>query len=98
MKNIYVTKSVIHGNGLFIKENLNEGDIIGVCHATYNNYWYVIHPYGTMYNHSSESNCIVKTVGDVNLLIANRDIYMDEELTVDYTKQKYLEQPRGDWI
>ena len=35
---------------------------------------------------------------DVNLLIAKRDIYEDEELTVDYIKQLYLEQPTGDWI
>ena len=98
MKNVYITKSVIHGNGLFIKEDLKEGDVVGVCHAAYNNNWYVIHPYGTMYNHSSEPNCIVKTEGDINLLIAKRYIYEDEELTVDYTKQLYLEQPTGEWI
>ena len=39
-----------------------------------------------------------KTENNINLLVANRDIYIDEELTVDYTKQLYLEQPMEDWI
>jgi len=98
MKNIYIEKSVIHGRGLFTANDLKEGDIIGVSHVTYDDVWYQVVPIGLFYNHSSEPNCIVKTKGDINLLIANKDIYKDEELTVDYTKQLYLEQPTGDWV
>ena len=98
MRNVYIEKSVIHGKGLFSAENLKEGDIIGVSHATYGKIWYQTVPIGLYYNHSSEPNCIVRVEDNINLLIANRDIYQDEELTVDYTKQLYLEQPTGDWI
>ena len=98
MKDVYIEKSSIHGNGLFTAEDLKEGDIVGVCHTAYNRYWYIVHPYGTMYNHSFNPNCIVKTEGNVNLFITKRDIKKDEELTVDYTKQLYLEQPKEDWI
>ena len=38
------------------------------------------------------------TDDNVNLVVANRDIEKNEELTVDYTKQLHLEQLRGDWI
>ena len=98
MKNLYVTKSVIHGNGLFTKENFKKDDIIGISHVLYDNIWHQVRPIGIFYNHSNNPNCTVKTENNINLLVANRDIYIDEELTVDYTKQLYLEQPMEDWI
>ena len=98
MKNIHIAKSVIHGRGLFTTNDLNEGDIIGVSHVVYDNIWYQVGPIGLFYNHSSDPNCIVKTEDNINLLVTNKDIYKDEELTVDYTKQLYLEQPTGEWI
>ena len=98
MRSVYIEKSVIHGRGLFTAEDLRGGDIVGVSHVVYNNIWYQVVPIGLFYNHSSDPNCIVKTEGDINLLVTNKDIYKDEELTVDYTKQLYLEQPTGDWV
>jgi len=98
MKNLYIDKSLIHGRGLFTAGNLNEGDIIGVSHVVYDNIWYQVVPIGLFYNHSLEPNCIVTTDNNVNLIVTNRDIDKDEELTVDYSKQLHLEQPTGDWI
>ena len=98
MKNIYIGTSKIHGRGLFTAENLNEGDIIGVSHVSYDRVWYQVLPIGIFYNHSLEPNCIVTTDNNVNLVVTNRDIDKDEELTVDYTKQLHLEQPKEDWI
>ena len=72
--------------------------MIGVSHVSYKRVWYQVHPIGIFYNHSNTPNCIVKIEDNVNLLVANRDIDKDEELTVDYTKQLYLEQPKEDWI
>ena len=98
MKNIYITKSVIHGRGLFTTDDLKGGDVVGVSHVLYDGAWYQVWPIGVFYNHSSDPNCTVKTEDNINLLVANKDIYKDEELTADYTKQLYLEQPTGDWI
>ena len=98
MKAIYVGESDIHGRGIFATDNLKEGDIVGVSHVTHDRIWYQVFPIGIFYNHSKTPNCVVKTEDNVNLLITNRDIEKDEELTVDYTKQLYLEQPTGDWI
>jgi SET domain-containing protein len=98
MKAIYVAKSNIHGRGVFSVNDLNQNDIIGVSHVSYERVWYQVHPIGIFYNHSNKPNCVVKTEDNVNLLVAIRDIKKDEELTVDYTKQLYLEQPQEDWI
>jgi len=98
MKNIYVSDSNIHGKGMFSVDGLKEGDIVGVSHVTYDRVWYQVFPIGIFYNHSKTPNCIVKIEDNVNLLVANGDIEKDEELTVDYTKQLHLEQPKEDWI
>jgi len=98
MKAIYVGVSEIHGRGVFTTENLSEDDVVGVSHVSYKRVWYQVFPIGIFYNHSLEPNCIVKIEDNVNLLVANRDIEKDEELTVDYTKQLHLEQPKEDWI
>ena len=98
MKNIYVGNSNIHDRGIFTTDGLKEGDVIGVSHVSYDRVWYQVFPIGIFYNHSLEPNCIVTTDNNVNLVVANRDIDKDEELTVDYTKQLHLEQPKEDWI
>ena len=98
MKNIYIGKSNIHGWGLFTTNNLKEGDIIGVSHVIYDRVWYQVHPIGIFYNHYNIPNCIVRTDNNVNLVIANRDIDKNKELTVDYREQPYLEQPKEDWV
>ena len=98
MKNIYVGNSNIHGKGLFTVDRLKEGDVVGVSHVSYDRVWYQVFPIGIFYNHSIKPNCIVRTDDNVNLVVANRDIEKDEELTVDYTKQLHLEQPKEDWI
>ena len=98
MKQIYIDKSNIHGNGVFTINNLKKGDVVGVSHVTHERVWYQVFPLGIFYNHSKNPNCIVKREGNLNLVISDDDIKANEELTADYTKQLYLEQPTGDWI
>ena len=98
MKNIYVGNSNIHGRGIFTTDGLKEGDMIGVSHVSYDRTWYQVFPIGIFYNHSIKPNCIIRPDGNVNLVVANRDIDKDEELTIDYTKQLYLEQPEEYWV
>ena len=97
MKLIYISSSNIEGDGIFTMENLKENDIIGVSHVIYDNIWYSVNPLGAYYNHSFDPNCRVETKDNVNLVLAKRDILVDEELIVDYTKQIYLEQPQEYW-
>ena len=97
MKKVYRDKSSIHGIGIFAGDDFKMGDTIGVSHVYYSRYWYNTKYYGD-YNHSEKSNCIVETtVSNLNLLIAYKDIKKGEELTADYRKQPYLEQPKEGW-
>ena len=98
MKLVYVSPSNIEGSGIFAMENFKEKDIIGVSHALYDDIWYTVYPLGVYYNHSFNPNCRVETKDNINLFLAKRDIIVDEELTIDYTKQLYLEQPEEYWI
>ena len=93
---VYHHKSHIHGIGVFTPMNLKIGDVIGVSHAQYDEFWYMTtHGY---YNHSENPNCIIETRDNINLIIAKVDIKRGEELTADYREQPYLEQPKEDWI
>ena len=93
---IYHHKSHIHGIGVFTPMNLKRGDTVGVSHAHYGGFWYMTtHGY---YNHSEKPNCIIRNKGNINLIIAKKDIEIEEELIVDYRLLPYLEQPKGDWI
>ena len=94
--NVKVSKSNISGVGLFTTKSLKEGDIIGISHINSKEGWQPRSPLGRYYNHSDAPNCVVKTVGTINLLKSNSLIPTNEELTVDYRKQPYLEQP-GEW-
>ena len=56
------------------------------------------------YNHSANPNCRVEVKnpetrvgGVVAVIVARHSIAPDEELTVDYTGQPWLEQPGEDW-
>ena len=93
---VYHSKSHIHGVGVFTPVDLKKGYIIGVSHARYDGFWYMTtHGY---YNHSESPNCVIETRDNINLIIANVDIMRGEEITVDYGKQSYLEQPKEDWV
>ena len=86
MKNLYVTKSVIHGNGLFTKENFKKDDIIGISHVLYDNIWHQVSPIGIFYNHSNNPNanwrhCELPMVFDFYSL---KDIKKGEEICTYY--------------
>ena len=93
---LYHAASEINGIGLFTPVDINEDQILGVSHAFYEGYWYMT-THGN-YNHSENPNCIIETKDNINIIIANKDIEGGEELTADYTKQPYLEQPKEDWV
>ena len=52
-----------------------------------------------LYNHSKDdANCVSVTSGDLKVLVTIREIQEGEEILVDYSKDKDLEQPQADWI
>ena len=50
-----------------------------------------------MYNHSKlNENSELKTIDRAKILVTLKDIKAGEEIFVDFTKDKDLEQPEGD--
>ena len=93
---VYHSKSNIHGIGVFINDDVEKGQTLGVSHASYNGIWYMTtHGY---YNHSENPNCRIEVEGNITIMIAKRKILHGEELTVDYRDQPFLEQPKKDWV
>ena len=51
-----------------------------------------------MYNHSKNANCASTTEGPYKFLVCVVDIKSGEELLIDFTKDKDLEQPQEGWL
>ena len=95
---VYQASSDIHGMGVFTPINLEADKFIGITHTFYKGMWYQVFPLGVFYNHSKNPNCVIEVDNNVLVLKTMGEIKRNEELTVDYTKQPYLEQPKGDWV
>lgn len=94
---VYQSTSDIHGLGIFTPMDMDGGKFIGVTHTFYSGMWYQVFPLGVFYNHSKNPNCEVEIDGNILILKSINSIKRNTELTVDYTKQPYLEQPKKDW-
>ena len=90
---VYHTKSNIHVVGVFINEDIEKGQIIGVSHVEYEGIWYMTtHGY---YNHSKNPNCIIETKDNINLSKAKAkvDLKLGDKLNAQiqgYGKTKSL--------
>jgi|TARA_R110000744_G_scaffold4733_1_gene16868 SET domain-containing protein len=92
-------KSECHGRGLIATKDIPSGKQIHMTHvwSDTHNTWVNIKP-NCMYNHSKiKENSEIKTINNTKILITSRDIFAAEELFVDFTKDKDLEQPEKDW-
>ena len=83
-----IENSPIQGLGLFVKESINQGVMIGKIHIPdpYQEGEYIRTPLGGFGNHSDDPNCSKVLMEDGSWWIfANRDIVGGEELTWSYT-------------
>ena len=91
--------SDIHGVGLFAKEDIPKRTLIQYTHVYHPDHesWINLNP-NYKFNHSkTRENCelvLMETVMGLKSLI---DIEKDQELLVDYTKNKQVEQPEEGW-
>ncbi|MDB4330245.1 SET domain-containing protein [bacterium] len=89
-KEVELRKSEIEGTGLFAKEDIEKGHVLGMTHL-YLDSKIIRTPLGGFYNHSDSPNCIKQkqnyrdTPGSYYYLVSLRDISKEEEITVDYT-------------
>jgi len=97
-------QSKIHGMGLFPTKQIVQNEVIAVTHIRHENGVWMKTPEGD-YNHSFNPNCRVEIKnprihggGVTACLVSNGQISQEEELTVDYREQPWLEQPGEDWV
>ena len=84
-----IKDSVIHGLGLWAKEELEAYTSVGVCHISYVESKLIRTPLGGFINHSDTPNCIKVKVNRHGYaewhLVPVRTIEKDKELTLSYT-------------
>lgn len=99
IKNFKIKDSGIHGKGVFATKKIKKGEHINV--ALYKvkgeDDWHDTTQFGAFLNHSYEPNARTRYEGNLYRTYAVSNIEPDDEITVDYTKNKDLEQPGDDW-
>jgi len=98
VNNYEVRPSPIHGRGVFSTKTFKKGELVnthlypdekGVSQTTH---------FGGFLNHSTTPNALTKQYKDgFYKTFAKVDMKPGDEITLDYTKNKTLEQPEKDW-
>lgn len=96
--NFEIKTSPIHGVGAFSKDNFKKDDFINThIYPLTNGYPYVT-PFGRNLNHSNNPNAVSKKEEDgCYRVYALTDVNSGDEITLDYTANKDLEQPEPSW-
>lgn len=87
---LFIDKSKIHGKGLFTENLIPQGTeilIVGDMKRFLSGQKWIT-KLGSTINHKRAGNCAVVKKGDLFILVANRNIYPKEELTVNYSALK----------
>ena len=92
-----IMPSEIAGMGVFAIADIPAGTNLGTAHIKLPDGGYHVTELGHFHNHSYKPNCINRMEDGVRSLYAAQDIFPYEEITVDYTQQPDLEQPKKDW-
>ena len=98
MSNCELKTSNGHGKGIFAAKDLGANVVLFETHRKTSGAlkWINLVP-NCGYNHSTTPNCHSLTLGDFKYLVTLREVKEGEELLVDYTKDKDLEQPQEGW-
>ena len=93
-----IKSSNVHGRGIFASKNLEANQVLFETHKKTIGalQWVNLSP-NCGYNHSPKPNCQSLTLGDFKYLVTLKEIKEGEELLVDYSKDKDLEQPQKEW-
>lgn len=90
-----IKRSRVDGLGLFAKEDIKQGTLLGVTHIfLYKNVEWVRTPLGGFINHSNNPNCITVSKDDNygranRMLYTSKNISAGDELVVYYSLDEY---------
>jgi len=97
IKNFNINKSKIHGNGAFAAKRIAPGQFINVALFKGKDGEPRTTHFGAHLNHCSKPNARTRFEGDHYRTYCEKEINPGDEITVDYRKNKSLEQPGEDW-
>jgi hypothetical protein len=96
--NFEIKKSSIHGVGAFSKDDFEKDDFINTHIYSLTNGDLYVTEFGKKLNHSQNPNAISKKEEDgCYRVYALKPIKSGDEITLDYTVNKNLEQPVSQW-
>lgn len=86
-KKITVKSSTIQGLGIYAKEFITEGTLLGISHVKNENFQHglVRTALGAFINHSDTPNCVRVDKGEYFELSTTKDVEGGEELTLKYS-------------
>ena len=94
--NLEIASSSINGVGVFALENIPMGTNLGAAQIKTSS-GYDVTELGRKHNHSYKPNCVNRLKNGIRYLYTKEDLQSGDELTIDYTQQPDLEQPKHDW-
>lgn len=98
MNNYKVRQSPIHGRGVFADKEFKSGELVNTHIYPEKNGMSKTTHFGSFLNHSHTPNALTKKYKDgFYKTFATVDIKPGDEITLDYTKNKTLEQPEEGW-
>jgi SET domain-containing protein len=97
IKNFKIDNSNIHGKGVIATKKIKPGDFINIALFKGHDDDFHTTAFGAHLNHSYEPNARTRFEGDYYRTYSTSEINPGDEITVDYTKNKALEQPEKEW-
>jgi hypothetical protein len=97
ISNFKIDDSNIHGKGVIATKKFKKGDLINVALYKVKDDLYNTTKFGAHLNHSYNPNARTRYEEDRYRTYSISDIEPNDEITVDYTKNKELEQPEDNW-
>ena len=95
--NFEIKNSKIHGKGVFATKKMKAGDFINVSLYKGKDDFHGTTNFGGHLNHCSQPNARTRFEGEYYRTYCSNDINPGDEITVDYRKNKTLEQPEEGW-
>jgi SET domain-containing protein len=95
--NFEIKDSDIHGKGIFATKKISPGEFINVALFKSGDNFYETTKFGDTINHYNKPNCRTRYEGKYYRTYATKEINPGDEITVDYTVNKTLEQPEPGW-
>ena len=97
MTHFSIEPSKIHGVGVMSKKDYNPGALIGIALYKTDKPYPTATYFGAHLNHSYEPNAETKNEEKYYKTYAIKPISSGDEICVDYTVNKDLEQPEDNW-